>query len=136
MKNSIENITVDGWKVEVTYIPSHGKYVAEAFDSDGNKFDSVASTNRQQTINTAVALANAREYYRPFGEGDTKTTQPINEYFNDYGGKKEKPQKKIQYHEKRPHSLGAFLLAFVIVIVLFVLSCPAIMAVVGWLFRL
>lgn len=51
-------------------------------------------------------------------------------------GTQEQPRQRIQYNEKRPHSLGAFLLAFVIVIVLFVLSCPAIMAVVGWLFRL
>ena len=54
----------------------------------------------------------------------------------DDGLTPEQPRLRIQYHEKRPHSLGAFLLAFVIVIVVVFLSCPAIMAVVGWLFRL
>jgi hypothetical protein len=46
------------------------------------------------------------------------------------------PRQVVRYHEKRPHSLGAFLLAFVIVVVVVFLTCPAIMAVVGWLFRL
>ncbi len=43
----------------------------------------------------------------------------------------EKPRQRIQYHTKRPHSLGAFLLAFVLLLVVVFLSCPAIMAVVG-----
>jgi hypothetical protein len=51
-------------------------------------------------------------------------------------GSTEQPRKTIQYHKKRPHSLKTFLLAFVIVVVVVFLSCPAIMAVVGWLFRL
>jgi len=51
-------------------------------------------------------------------------------------GSTEQPRQRIQYHEKRPHSLKTFLLAFVIVFVVVFLSCPAIMAVVGWLFRL
>ncbi len=54
----------------------------------------------------------------------------------DDGLTPEQPRQRIQYHEKRPHSLKTFLLAFVIVFVVVFLSCPAIMAVVGWFFRL
>jgi hypothetical protein len=117
MSENVENIIVDGWNVEVTYIPSHGKYVAEAFDSDGNKFDSVASTDRQQTINTAVSLANAGEYYRPFDYEPSKqiSFDDQRDLCTDDGSVPEAPRQVIQYGEKRPHSLVSFLVALVIV---------------------
>ena len=39
----------------------------------------------------------------------------------------EQPRQRIQYHKKRPHSLGAFLIAFVIVVIAVFLLSPVIM---------
>lgn len=99
-KNQVENIKVDGWDVTVTYMPDNGKYVAEAFDSNGQKFDYVASHDRQQTINTAVALANAGEYYRPFGSGSVQLSNTTNDFFRDYDPETKKTLRKvIRYHK-------------------------------------
>ena len=97
--NTIENIKVDGWEVTVTYMPDNGKYVAEAFDSEGRKFDYVASTDRQQTINTAVSLANAGEYYRPF-EYERNFTKHIDDQreLNIDDGSAERQKQVIEYY--------------------------------------
>ena len=120
-KNQVENISVDGWDVTVTYMPDNGKYVAEAFDSKGQKFDYVASHDRQQTINTAVALANAGEYYRSFGGESSRSSNTTNEFFRDYESEtKQKPRQGVKYHkgmkrEKMVELRAAFILAVVVI---------------------
>lgn len=123
-----EFIEVDGWQIEVTYIESHGKYVAEAFDSDGRKFDYVASTSRDETIKTAVALANAGEYYRPFDSKQTSTRASDDmRDLNADDGSTEQPRQVIQYHEHTSFSLLTFILALVCVAAATFLLSPVIM---------
>jgi len=95
-------------------------------------FDNITDAERQNNSRTDFAYTESRK--EKFSSQQKFDDQ---RHLADMGdGTQEQPRQRIQYHEQRPHSLGAFLLAFVIVFVVVFLSCPAIMAVVGWLFRL
>ncbi len=94
-------------------------------------FDNLTDAERQNNSRTDFTYTEGRK--ERFSSQQKYDDQ---RHLADYDGKQESPRHRIQYHEKRPHSLGAFLLAFVLLFVVVFLSCPAIMAVVGWLFRL
>lgn len=95
-----------------------------------------AAHYRDTHFETAGKVSQIQIDHNNYVDDKPRSAEAEYETYIDYGQGQQQPRQVVRYHEKRPHSLVNFLLAFVIVAVIVFLSCPVIMAVVGWLFRL